>query len=59
MGDIISLDEYRQQKLGSQFDVDKKKKKKANKQVIRERRENEIDDTYKRHPSKRKFKEDE
>ena len=59
MGDIISLDEYRQRKLGSQFDVDKKKKKKPNKQVIRERRENEIDDNNKRHPSKRKFKEDE
>jgi hypothetical protein len=49
MGEVIDLDEFRRRKLSKQFDnVSKKTKKKQN---IRERRENELDESEMRHPS--------
>lgn len=49
MGELIDLNEFRQRKLSSQFDGQKKKKK--NKQDLRERRENELDESMMRHPA--------
>jgi hypothetical protein len=49
MGEVIDLDEFRRRKLSKQFDnVSKKTKKKQN---IRERRENELDESEMRHPA--------
>lgn len=49
MGELIDLNEFRQRKLSAQFDEQKKKKK--NKQDLRERRENELDESMMRHPA--------
>lgn len=64
MGDVVNMDEFRQKKLGKQFDDEQKKRKQ--KQVIRERRENEqdLDESIMRHPAylfqknKKKFDDD-
>lgn len=57
MGDVVDLNEFRQKKLSKQFDEEQKKRKQ--KQVLRERRENELDDSMSRHPAyqsrKKKF----
>lgn len=63
MGEIVDLNEFRQRKLSKQFDEEQKKRKR--KQDLRERRENELDDSLSRHPAylfqknKKKFEEDE
>lgn len=60
MGDVIDFEEFRQRKLSKQFDVEKKKRK--NKQTLREQRENELDETshpaYKPKKGKKKFEDD-
>lgn len=63
MGDVVDLNEFRQRKLSKQFDEEQKKRKK--KQDLRERRENELDDSMSHHPAylfqknRKKFEEDE
>ena len=49
MGELINLDEYRQNRLSRQFDTAPKKRK-ATKQELRERRENELEEEI-WHPS--------
>lgn len=49
MGDVVDLNEFRQKKLSRQFDEEQKRRKQ--KQVLRERRENELDDSMSRHPA--------
>lgn len=64
MGEVVDLNEFRQRKLSRQFDTAPKKKK-VSKQVLRERRENEDDESMMSHPAylfqknKNKFKDDE
>lgn len=49
MGDVIDLNEFRQKKLSKQFDEEQKRRKQ--KQINRERRENELEDSMSRHPA--------
>lgn len=49
MGDVVDLNEFRQKKLSKQFDDEQKKRKQ--KQINRERRENELDESMMRHPA--------
>jgi hypothetical protein len=49
MGDVVDLNEFRERKLSSQFDSEKQKRKK--KQELRERRDNELDESLMRHPA--------
>jgi hypothetical protein len=49
MGDVVDLNEFRERKLSSQFDAEKQKRKK--KQELRERRDNELDESLMRHPA--------
>ena len=49
MGDVVDLKEFRQKKLSKQFDEEQKRRKQ--KQINRERRENELDDSMSRHPA--------
>lgn len=67
MGELVDLNEFRERKLSSQFDAEKKKraddkKKRQQKQNHRERKENEIDESMMRHPAyqsrKKKFEDD-
>lgn len=58
MGDVVNLNEFRQKKLSNQFDEEQKRRKQ--KQINRERRENELDESIMNHPAylfqKNKFK---
>jgi hypothetical protein len=65
MSDVVDLNEFRQKKLSAQFDAEQQKradenKKRKQKQILRERRENELDDSVMNHPAylfqKNKFK---
>jgi hypothetical protein len=60
MGDVVDLNEFRQKKLSPQFDNEHKKRKQ--KQILRERRENETDDFMDSYPAylfqKNKFEDD-
>ena len=49
MGDVVDLNEFRQKKLSPQFDDEQKKRKQ--KQILRERRENELDESIMSHPA--------
>lgn len=49
MGDVVDLNEFRQKKLSKQFDEEQKRRKQ--KQINRERRENELEDSMSRHPA--------
>lgn len=49
MGDVTDLNDFRQKKLSKQFDEEQKKRKQ--KQINRERRENELNDSVSNHPA--------
>lgn len=56
MGELVDINEFRQKKLSTQFDEEQQKradenKKRKQKQILRERRENELDDSMMNHPA--------